>query len=390
MISRGYEIFALPFETLSSARLQKERMECMYNLFSIESVLLTCHRFRLVKCQLNELVRLRTDSAIKKALRTLPRDLDQMYETILRKITDSDIYLARTALLWLTYASRPLKLKELAEGAILNVDMADLGPDDKLGNPEDILDILGSLVSYMDGCVELSHNSVRDYLRSPGVASALPAFYLPESRCVPELATLCLNYLLLPSFSAGPCNTADDMCSRLESFPLLFYISHNWPNHARPYLHENRPLFNRVTRFFASPTTPQFVSWVQVLLIRPRNIKKTYKHYPPAPTPLYYATSFGLVPVVEHLLANGADVNEPGGRAGGTPLHGACWRSHPDLVRLLLRSGADFEALNEHNMSALEILSLTGDETVRRVILEEKGIDFTLQYRNPIKPRVIQ
>lgn len=365
-------------------------MECIYNLFSIESVLLTCHRFRLVKCQLNELVRLRTDSAIKKALRTLPRDLDQMYETILRKITDSDIYLARTALIWLTYASRPLKLKELAEGAILNMEMTDLGPDDKLGNPEDILDILGSLVSYIDGCVELSHNSVRDYLRSPGVASALSAFYLTESRCVPELATLCLNYLLLSSFSAGPCNTADDMCSRLESFPLLFYISHNWANHVQPYLHENRPLFDRVTRFFASHATPQFVSWVQVLLIHPRNVRKTYKHYPPAPTPLYYATSFGLVPVVEHLLANGADVNEPGGRAGGTPLHGACWRSHPDLVRLLLRSGADFAALNEHNISALEILSLTGDETMRRVILEEKGIDFTLQYRNPIKPRVIQ
>ena len=329
----------------------------------------------MVKCQLDVLVRQRTEGAIKAALCTLPRDLDQMYEAILTRIaaSDEDSRLARTALIWLTHSRRPLTLKELAEAAVLSADMTDFGPDDKLSDPGDILDILGSLISYVDGRVQLSHNSVRDYLRSPAVAKILPTFHIPDAHCGPELASICLRYLLLPSFGAGSCDTVESMRLRLETFPLLYYLSRHWTSHTRPYLNEDQTVFDLAKQFFSNPATPQFVSWIQALCTAPGKVNATYRGYPRHPTPLYFASSYDLVPIVEHLLESGADVNEPGGRHSSMPLSAACWRKNPDVARLLLRAGADIYAVDSDGISALAMANFSGDEHLRRVILEEKG-----------------
>ncbi|PGH32167.1 hypothetical protein GX50_05066 [[Emmonsia] crescens] len=336
-----------------------------------------CGMFRWVKCQLDELSRLRTDGAIKSALRGLPRDLDETYERILSRISEPDIPLARQALLWLVHSSRPLTLSELAEGAVLQPNITTLDPEDKLRDPEDILEVCGSLVSVDDPHIVLAHNSVRDYLLSSRAASNLPIFHLPESRCLAELATLCLTYLLLTSFSAGPCLTPEDMTARLTTWPLLQYISHNWADHARPYLNpsQNPTLHTLATALFADPPTPYFFSWVQILFIHPRRLQRTYNLYPRTGTPLYYATSFALTSVVEHLLAQGSDVNAPGGRVGGTPLHAACWRVQIDIIRLLLRSGAELDVVDRNGQTAVDMAeTMVGNVEVATVFREEGGV----------------
>ncbi|OJD13832.1 hypothetical protein AJ78_05755 [Emergomyces pasteurianus Ep9510] len=336
--------------------------------------------FRWVKCQLDELSRLRTDGAIKSALCALPRDLDETYERILSRISEPDIPLARQALLWLSHANRPLTLSELAEGAVLQPNMITLEPEDKLRDPEDILEVCGSLIS-MDGThVVLAHNSVRDYLLSARASSNLPIFYLPESYCLPELATLCLTYLLLTPFSTGPCLTADDMTARLTNWPLLQYISHNWADHARPYLNasHNPALYTLATTLFTDPPTSNFFSWVQILFIRPQRLDRTYTLYPRAGTPLYYATSFALTPIVEHLLTQGSDVNAPGGRVGGTPLHAACWRVQTDVIRLLLRSGAKLDVVDRNEETPVvmaESALAAGNVEIAQVFREERGVE---------------
>ncbi|EGE85243.1 hypothetical protein RJZ56_001812 [Blastomyces dermatitidis] len=335
--------------------------------------------FRWVKCQLDELSRLRTNSSIKFALRGLPRDLDETYERILSRISEPDIPLARQALLWLAYSSRPLTLTELAEGAVLRPNITTLDPEDRLRDPEDILEACGSLVSIDGPHVILAHNSVRDYLLSPRAATNLPTFHLPESQCLPELATLCLTYLMLSPFSTGPCATPEEMTSRLTNWPLLQYISHNWADHTRPYLNasQNPALHTLATTLFADPATPNFLSWVQALFIRPHRMGRTYNLYPRTGTPLYYATSFALTPVVEHLLARGSDVNAPGGRVGGTPLHAACWRTQVDVIRLLLRAGARLDVQDRNGETPVDMAESAmgaGNGGVARVFLEESGI----------------
>ncbi|PGH17507.1 hypothetical protein AJ79_01107 [Helicocarpus griseus UAMH5409] len=336
--------------------------------------------FRWVKCQLDELSRLRTDGAIKSALNGLPRDLDETYERILSRISTPDIPLARQALLWLVHSSRPLTLSELAEGAILKPGITTLTAEDKLHDPEDILEVCGSLVTLDGTRVILAHNSVRDYLLSPRAARNLPTFHLPGSQCLPELATLCLTYLLMDPFATGPCQTSKEIISRLENWPLLMYISHNWAGHARSHLDpaKNPDLYNLAATLFTDPPTSSFLSWVQVLVLHPRFIRQTYNNYPRTGTPLYYATSFALTPIVEHLLTTGSDVNGPGGRAGGTPLHAACWRAQPELIRLLLKSGADVSAVDfngEKPVDMAVVAAKAGNGEVVRAFREEAGIE---------------
>ncbi|PGH02668.1 hypothetical protein GX51_04551 [Blastomyces parvus] len=335
--------------------------------------------FRWVKCQLDELSRLRTDGAIKSALLGLPRDLDETYERILSRISEPDIPLARQALLWLVHSSRPLTLSELAEGAVLQPSITTLDSEDRLRDPEDILEVCGSLISIDGPHVILAHNSVRDYLLSPRAAANLPTFHLPESHCLPELATLCLTYLMLSPFNTGPCATSEEMTARLTNWPLLQYISHNWADHARPYLHasQNPALHTLATTLFTDPPTPNFFSWVQILFVRPQRLGRTYDLYPRTGTPLYYATSFALTPIVEHLLARGSDVNATGGRVGGTPLHAACWRAQVDVIRLLLRSGASLDARDRNGETPVGMAKFAvgaGNVGIAKVFLEESGV----------------
>ena len=56
-------------------------------------------------------------------------------------------------------------------------------------------------------------------------------------------------------------------------------------------------------------------------------------------TPLQLAASVGSVPVVNRLIAAGADVDAADSR-GRTPLHAAAWNGHLEVVTTLLKAGA--------------------------------------------------
>jgi hypothetical protein len=59
--------------------------------------------------------------------------------------------------------------------------------------------------------------------------------------------------------------------------------------------------------------------------------------------PLYYAASFGMVPIVKALLKSEPkiDVNANGGRTGATAVWIASMRFNFEVVNVLLRAGAD-------------------------------------------------
>ena len=56
--------------------------------------------------------------------------------------------MARCALIWLAFSKRSLKIKEVAEAAIINPEVnTAFDPKTKFFNPSEILGILGSLVT---------------------------------------------------------------------------------------------------------------------------------------------------------------------------------------------------------------------------------------------------
>ena len=106
--------------------------------------------------QLNEFKKCRNKADLKKQLANLPQGLDKTYDRILLGINEKDHGYAKTFLQWLSFAVRPLTLKELATTA--GVDLcAKNGPaynsDNELQDIKDVLKICSSFIMESYGMV---------------------------------------------------------------------------------------------------------------------------------------------------------------------------------------------------------------------------------------------
>jgi Heterokaryon incompatibility protein (HET) len=174
-------------------------------------------------------------STIQKALRSLPKTLDETYQRILEKISPLNSQEALNALRWISFATRPLFIEELVEVCAINLG-ADLEFDvAERYEPSDILDLLTGLIAvnpplklaerplYKTHVVTFSHFSVLEYLLGTRIVSSPASLYsveIPYSNHV--IARCCLAYLVC-------CNSFQ---LRKEDFPLRQYAWDYWAWHA--------------------------------------------------------------------------------------------------------------------------------------------------------------
>ena len=90
-------------------------MECKspFAYWYIETLLI--HRFRWVVCQLDTLRTCLKRSALLKALKGLPKTLDETYERILLQISEEYRHDAQIVFTLLAFSPRPISLGEAAE-----------------------------------------------------------------------------------------------------------------------------------------------------------------------------------------------------------------------------------------------------------------------------------
>ncbi|TVY40551.1 hypothetical protein LOCC1_G004799 [Lachnellula occidentalis] len=101
--------------------------------------------FRLVALQLEALGKLRTVSAIRSAMKNLPKTLDAFYDRIILDVPEGDHEIANRALQWIAFAARPLSLKELAEAVIISPEHKPcLRDENRLMESEGLLDFIPS------------------------------------------------------------------------------------------------------------------------------------------------------------------------------------------------------------------------------------------------------
>ena len=89
-------------------------------------------RFRWVALQLAELEKCASTSEIIKQLAELPKDLNEVYNRILKKLDKKFVADTRTFLQWLAFSKRPMKIAEIAE--TITVDFA--AEDGPVFNPQ--------------------------------------------------------------------------------------------------------------------------------------------------------------------------------------------------------------------------------------------------------------
>jgi ankyrin repeat protein len=332
-------------------------------------------RFRWAKCSLDDIARLRNDKAIKQALTRLPKDLTETYERILANISEDDKELAFRIFQWLTCSLRPMKLQEVIEGIALELEDTMIDPEAFLNDPEDIIEICGSLVSLdLDrGTVSLGHFSVREFLTAPGrKTGAHPEYFIDPHKTNFELAKLCLTYLCLGHFSIGPCTTGQELKRRCDNYALYSYAASKWPGHAREHVDvEDEPFISLVEHFFVDfDMNGNFDSWRQAYTAlgytSSENLLSSFNDYlrldqDAEASRLIYACRLGLFSTAKRLIAIGFGVNAihlqetlgPKTRASGNALNAACQSGNLDVVELILSAGADINAIAGEHGSAL-------------------------------------
>ena len=292
----------------------------------------------------------------------------------------------RNALEWLSFSLMSLSLAELHEILAVEPGTSQVDNEARLCSPMDILTLGNSLFDLSSsGHIHLAHLSVRDYLLAPSsVYDGRKAyFHLNMHESHRNLTLRCLTYLLLEAFKDGPARTAEDYAKRLQQFPFLKYAASAWPYHAQlgfSPLSKNSREESKATddetmavilEFFHPRRRANFIAWVQVINA---NYNFKWDIYPRNATPLYYAASFGLDSVVERLLSspefNGTDLNAPGSRYGGTPVHAAAYRQHSSTLRILLDAGANAAKADFNGVTPLHSAAANGDLVTIRMLLD--------------------
>ena len=326
-----------------------------------------------MQCQIDALVVQRTPLAIKAALEAVPSTLEQTYCNILRRIPSEDRVLAKKAFLWMAFSVQALSFEEHYEAVILDERFGTVDEDARLLQPEDLLQVCSSLVSFdtKENTVVLAHSSVLEYLTSEQIKeSEVRVFYLDPASADTSLARQCVSYLCSPKLQSGYCKRYTDLEDRYQGMPLLGYAAHSWPVYVQRI--EKRDI-DEVTRhlllrFFETSKLPRcgnFGAWVQAYFPSSRIKLETS-------TPLYYVARFGIHSMVKMILAEQGirDLEVRGGRRGSTPLHVASAYGRFEVVQTLLAAGANAKESNEMGECGLEFATIANRRDIVKALLD--------------------
>jgi hypothetical protein len=310
-----------------------------------------------------------TLNAIRKALGSLPKTLDETYERILMNVAEGHISDVQKILQYLAFSASPVNMLEMVEVLAVNWDVEEpqFDPQNRLLDSKDILTICSTLVTTSEATgyqlgsekldtfvtLRLAHLSVKEYIISDRIKNSKVSTYsvTPVSANI-FIARTYLVYLLNSEFEAGhtDCNTA---AQRAEAWPLLEAATELWPIHINAVSDElDEATKQLILKLFATSEKPNggnYAFWVGSLI--PDASLQTIRNTPP----LYYAASYGMTSVIKLLLETmpKLDVDARGGRVVSTPLHVACFRSQLGAVTLLLEAGADPMTKNSKGESCL-------------------------------------
>ncbi|KAI2464587.1 hypothetical protein F4781DRAFT_66341 [Annulohypoxylon bovei var. microspora] len=334
--------------------------------------------FRWVQCQLEAFSKLRTIKAIRKSLAQLPQDLHETYDRILARIPKADQESARRILIWIAFAVTPLTLEEIHTAIAIELHMDHLDEESLLRSPHDILDLVGGLVNVTNqNHVTLAHMSVKDYLLSPWIrdSQVTSGFALCAEEAYAILFRCCMAYISFSDFKGGPSTTSEDYLERVRRFPLLKHAAISWSYYYRAAT-PSEDLNAATMQLFQRENHNLFMSWVQII-----NADNPFywDFYPRHATSLYYASTFGLTSIVEELIRLDTDLNPPGSRYGGTALHGAVYRLHTPVVKILLEAGADVNKADFLKVSPLHTAATLDDIELVQLLLcfsaDAKAVD---------------
>jgi len=324
-----------------------------------------------VHCQLQYL-RQCLRQRIRRALDELPDTLDETYDRTLEEIGKQNWEYAHRLFQCVAAASRPLRVKELAEFLAFDFDTHSIPTLREDWREEDpahaVRSTCSSLLAIVDvdgsSVIQFSHFSVKEYLTSERLAKSkgiISRFNVSMTLAHTIIARACLGVLLQID--------EDVIKDDLERFPLAEYAGEHWAGHAR-FEGVSSNIQDGMRRLFDPDSHHVSVC----LWIYGPDLEIGFRSECPSQvkaSTILYAAWCGLHDIVQFLVVERSqNVNARGLHLEETPLSVASREGHSEVARVLLEHGADTETRDKYNYSPLEWSSQKGHVEVVRVLLE--------------------
>lgn len=334
---------------------------------------------------------LEPNANIRQVLGSLPADLNDMYTGLLQEharrsgvATDVQILI----LSWVTHATRPLRLIELAEFVRAShvgephIDIktakglvrAACGPLLEILSDETISVIHHSLTEFLNGSTRLGQDSVT--LGIDGKSSGLFPVLTPRAthEC---LAVSCLQYLVAGCLDGMKCNKTMEngqLFKRREEvtyevarlgYPSLTYAAENWVAHAFKVTNDGSILSSILSSYLDEflQQGPRFDAWLDIEW-RPGPAKNV--------TPCHVVARYGLTSYLYHLVRRypSKDVIDARDADNQTPLFLAASEGHAEAVKILVTAGADPDAEEIAGLKPLHQAAKANHMEVAKALVE--------------------
>ncbi|KAF5337879.1 hypothetical protein D9758_016142 [Tetrapyrgos nigripes] len=333
-------------------------------------------QIRWVDCQIQYFHQLGSGRAIRKALKSLPKTLEETYEQALNAIKREHKDDAQAILKWLLFGYDELTMKMLPE--IFRIDFEQQSLDDSEPiQAHELCNIISSTLVVVqqvtrwdhwtypkdrqEDILQLGHPSVKEYIVSEEIkASSAKLFQINDQLAHEFIAQCCLIYLVV-------CGKDGHIDRAL--FPLASYAAGTWTGHVRNL----QPLGDPVKCLSLHLLTDTNTSCLSLMNMTHYFAKATAG----SALPFYYASIVNLPNMISLMMENGEDVNAQGGQYG-TALQAASWEGNVDIVKLLLQNGADVNAQGGEYGNALQAASFEGEIDIVKLLLEN-GADVNAQ-----------
>ena len=315
------------------------------------------------------------DAARRKALISLPPDLNSTYERILSRVNNSPPEtqrLVQRALRWIAgeftavdrYSTGKLSIEALCEA--VSVDLGSKQRNSEAIPDEfEILHSCSSLVrKSADGkSLEFAHFTVQEFLQQidPKPDAAFGAYRIDSEADKVMYAKIYLTYLNFEDFNHSNQFSGQVVERRIQEYPFRGYAIANFGDAVRDNLADDK-VFSLLQKLLSPFKPNNFISWMHDTSFYgqiPTNERsRCIINSGFAETSvLYWAAMFGLTKLCSWLVESGCDVNRDS--AFGTPLHGALMGDkavvssitksldfaelypQQDVVDFLLEAGAD-------------------------------------------------
>ncbi|KAH7136903.1 putative ankyrin repeat-containing protein [Dactylonectria estremocensis] len=277
---------------------------------------------------------------IDDATSSLPQNVDEAYEKILAKSTDSKQ--AKKMLHIIAAAVRPLTLAEM--NLALTIRSTDRSYEDIVTRPEERFgryarDLCGLFINITDSRIYLLHQTAKEFLvltsgmghRNDHDRQLTWKYSLdpPESHRI--LCQICISYLLLRDFDTHPPEENQDEAHHLSAHVFLNYSATHWASHFRAAAIEDDQMLLSLQQI-CDASSNRCRTWFRAYCTN------TYTTFPGGFTTLMIASYFGIEVIAKlELGRDDVEINATDVTSHRSALSWASENGFSDIVKILIK-----------------------------------------------------